>query len=110
MNILLLIFVPKIRFHYRKVDSSKINIFVGGYAAASHNAQKRTSISHGEVVDDYRSNEHVGERILTTLSASDLAKQVYELQKLLQDKEQLETSHLPDCNCNCKDRDSKIMS
>ena len=76
MNILLLIFVPKIRFHYFVKENSKsVSTFIG----------EITGNQEGD-----------GEVILTTQSARTLAKQVTELQKLLREKEQQEMN----CNCN----------
>jgi hypothetical protein len=93
MNILLLLFVPKIRFYYKKNDDSKkstLTLIATGY--------------------DHRSSEDIGENILTTQSASNLSKQVHELQLLLRKQEQQEMTHLPDCNCTCKDAANPIVT
>jgi hypothetical protein len=93
MNILLLLFVPKIRFHYKMKDDSK-----------------KSTIVFIPTGDDQRSSENIGEKILTTQSASDLVKQVHELQTLLRKKEQQEITHLPDCICTCKDVAYPVVS
>lgn len=78
MNILILIFVPKIRFHYTKKEDA---VFIGGL-----NTSNTRKSGPGDI-------------IVTTTSARILAKQVAELQKLLQEKEQQES----DDKCNCMD-------
>jgi hypothetical protein len=89
MNILILIFVPKIRFHSAKKESE---IFIGGL--------------NREVSGKASDKSGTGEIILTTTSARILAKQVAELQKLLQEKEQQESDYK--CNC-CKDANTQSI-
>ena len=93
MNILLLLFVPKIRFHYEKKDDAK-----------------KSTLVFTSTRDDQKSSENIGEKILTTQSASNLVKQVHELQTLLRKKEQQEITHLPDCICTCKDAADPVVS
>jgi len=101
MNILLLMFVPKIRYHYNRNDKNKINnTFIGGVATSAGNTPGvSTSVPHGALVNSQDvSSNNIGEKILTTQSARTLAKQVTELQKLLREKEE-------HCNCNRMDAD-----
>ena len=102
MNILLLIFVPKMRFHYNnRKDNNKIkNTFIGGVATAGNTPGVATSVPHQDVP---RISSYVGEKILTTQSARVLAEQVAELQQLLREKEE-------HCNCNRMDADPETIA
>jgi len=89
MSILLLLFVPKMYFHYyRKNDRQTMNSSVEGINLT-------LSSLNG---DEMQGRNNAGERILTTQSATQLAARVTELEELLREKEQ-ERLKL-ECRCN----------